>query len=443
MSNLNFLSFCSIAALHDNHQKTVSSLGELSNKAQTYAKDPGYYQGSSSTSALVNFFGTSNDEFAMMPTEVSNRQLAVCDWLYNQAVAGAIVNDPAACMQLLRSQFSANITFSSVGTMVTNSKLWLPSHIEGTQTLTNGDTANFKIWFANTYFLAEYPYCEIYVALPLPDGEIDILATGNYQQIQDRLSQETPDKVEARVKALAGEYPYTDRVPYSFQVTDTVNDDKGQPAYFVVIAYGNTADAEDQIYTAIQEAILAVSKQPASVWEERVADLFNPLEFTCIPFWDRLGVENKTTASSQYSPVTDYETSLNHSQRYLPDVSDANLIKSTQFLSFLYKSINVAFVGKPSNHDGVIKLDSVYPDLGLIPSTDSQAAWMSSDTLEFLSDMEGLISGAEVLTVDGIPPTGVKRLVKNGVLYATRRIGKVKYSMITRSQFITDQIITR
>lgn len=445
MSKYNFFSFCSITELHDNHDKVVSPLGELSSKTRTYAKDPGFYRNASYTPTLINFHGLKDDVFSMIPDESSAKQLEISQWLYQQAVAGNITNDTANCLQQLKAQFTANMDFTSVGTMVTNSTIWLPSQITATQTLSSGDTVEFKIWFANSYFEAEYPYCEIIVVLPLPSDEIDKLVTLNYEQLRTRLAEETPVVIDGRVNTATdnGAYPYTLRQTLGFDVYDLVNTGNTTKVYFTVITYGNSADAEDQIYDAITTATMAAAKRPREEYEEAIPDLFNPLEFTCIPYWDLKGLQNKNDGTSTYSPIVDDETRLDHSKKYLTSLSESDLIKSFSVIPFLYKSISIAFVGKLSNHGGVVKAKALYPDYQLIPSTDSQYGWMEPTTTDFINGMESLIAGAEVLEKDGVPPTGIKRLVKNNVLYATRQIGRVKYSMIARSQFVTDGIITQ
>ncbi|WP_228493012.1 hypothetical protein, partial [Pseudomonas aeruginosa] len=54
-----FLSFASIAKLHDNSLLTTSPIGELSNKSNSYAKDPGKFTLAANTpsaTVLVNFY---------------------------------------------------------------------------------------------------------------------------------------------------------------------------------------------------------------------------------------------------------------------------------------------------------------------------------------------------------------------------------------------------
>lgn len=442
MSKYTFLSFCNIPDLEDNNQKTVSPLGELSIRAKTYAKFPAVYKNDTSLSLLVTYSGLKDSQYSTMPTDARDRLLTICDWIYTKGDNGSFSNDKAAALQLISSNFTNKTTFATVGDMVTNSKIWLPGHIEGTLTLDSGDTVDFKIWFANDAFLSEYPYCEITVALPLSDDNIDILATGNYQQMATALAAETQDRVEKRINTLTGNTPYTDRLVYPFTVYDTLNGNKSIEVYFYVLANGNSADASDQISQAISDTLLAASKQTQATWEPRIPDLFNPMQFTCIPFWDRQGVENKTSGGSLNSPITDYETALNNAKKYLPNYNNDSLIKSTQFLCSLYKSTNVAYVGALTNRNNTVKISDVFPDVTLIPSTDSETAWMSDATLTFIQSMENLLAGAESLTPDGVPPSGISRVTKDNVLYASMKIGSVTFMVVTRYQFIQDGLIT-
>ncbi len=437
-----YLSFCSISELHDNNVLTTSPIGELSNRTRTYAKDPGNYSNTGSPCVLYTFHSTTNEVPAAIPKEIANRQIEFCDWLFQQSKDKKLTNSSANCMQQLKATFSNNVEWTDIGVMVTNMSMWLPSHIHGF-IIAGTERYEFKIWFANEYFETGFPYYEILVIHPIPIAGIDYLADKNYQQVAAKLAEQTTASIEARVLKLTNnsKYPYTDRYVLAFDIYDRFNKPQKNVGYWTIIIYGNGTDAEDQVYEAIKKCILDNSKYPESEWEEVIPDLFNPLEFNCVPYWDDIGLVNRITQSSTYSPIANYETALVNPKKYNSFYTQAHIIKSLQIMPVLYKSAKVAFVAKPTNFNNLIKIKDVYPDYQLIPSTDSQFGMMSKETTDFIKSFEELIAGAEILTPNSIPPAGIKRVEKNGYLYAVRKIGKVRYQMITYYQFQKDGLV--
>lgn len=440
-----YLSFGSVAKLHNNSLLVTSPIGELSNKSRTYAKDPGVFSLSTANSetVLYNFLSQKNNADIVMPQALAEAQIGIGDWIYTEASAGNIIGNRANTLALLKTTFTNKIEILDIGEMVTNNVLWYPSFIFGNH-LVGSEKQPFYLWFANEYFRTQYPKVSFTIVHPLPLSEIDSLLTLNYQQLAARLAKETPDIIEDRFHGLTqnAAWPYTDRGVDKFQVLDLINIPNFNDAYWRYVEWGNGADAEDQRYDQIKAEILAVTKHPESEWEEKVPDLFNPLEFYVLPYFTNLGVVNKTNGASTLSPIVDRETMMVLVDKYLtPNMTSAHVIKSTQVVPFLYKSMACAFVAKLNNRKGMEKIRAVIPDYQLIPSSDTDFDLMSGATMEFVRQMENLLAAAEVTTDISLIPSGVTRITRFGKLCVAKRIGKVKYVVITRWQYITDGVI--
>jgi hypothetical protein len=423
---------------------STSPLGELTNNTITYAKDPDFYSQAGVPINLVGFRGVSEtSNYEKVPDAFVKPVTDMLNWLYNQAKTNKTTNSSQACLQLLKTNYVTGWTWADVGVMVTNNAIWLPSSIRFT--LTVGDvTCDFKIWFANEYFAVEFPYREIYVVHPIPITDIDSLADQNYKQVKALIQAQTTSKIEARVDALLGtDYaPPSRRVVYSFDIYDLINTGNKNTGDWTVIYYGNPNDAEEQTYEQIKDCILKNSKHTEEEWAEVIPDLFNPLEFAVVPYWDNIGIQNETVQGSTLSPIFTYDTGLTYPNKYGALWDSSQIIKSLQVVPSLYKSASMAFIGKPTNHNDLRLIKQVFPDYQLIPSADSQAGMMSKATSQFIKDLEGMLAAGETVTPDGMPPTGIQRVMKNGMLYITRRTSNVKISMITRYQFVKDGILT-
>lgn len=422
---------------------SLSPIGELSNTSMSYSREPDIYFNQDVDIDLYGFRGVSaTSVYEKIPATHSQPVVAMINWLYQQALSNKTTNNAQSCLQLLKTQFTKGWEWKAVNVMVTNNAIWLPSSISFKLTI-GTVTHEFRIWMANEYFAYEFPYRDIYVIHPIPIADIDYLGTHNYKQVQQRLYEETPDKIEARVNStLVEPYPpYSYRTVMNFDVYDLVNVPHFVTASWTIIIYGNPNDAEEEIYEKIKDCILKNSKLTEDDWSEIIPDLFNPLEFSIVPFWNELGLINETAAGSTYSPIFTYKDGDKLPLQYGALWGNDTAIGFMQIMPHLYKSAKMAFIGKPKNNNNRHLITDVYPDYQLIPSTDSQAGMVSRETAKFTKDIEEMLAAGEIVTPDGMPPRGMQRVTRNDKLYLTKRSGRTRFTMITRYQFVKDGVI--
>jgi hypothetical protein len=446
MSTVVYLSFGSLSPLYNNNKESASPIGELSNKARTYARDPAVFANTDAASVteLFNFLSQRDNADIMMPTELALVQVNIGDWLYAQAKQGNVTDSRPGTLALLQKTFTNNIEISDIGEMVTNNAVYFPSFIHGYH-LVGAEKHEFYLWFSDAYFLDQYPKVSFTIVHPLPLEEMDSLMSMNYQQIEKRLALETPDVIEDRTHVLTNQaaWPYTERKVIGFQILDLINDPNYNMGFWRYVAWGNSADAEDQLFEQIQKEILSKSQYDRSQWEEKIPDLFNPLEWYVIPSFDRYGLLNKTNGAKNFSPVADVETQRVLVDKYLtPNMTNDHVIKSMQVVPFLYKSLSCSFVCKLNNREGMEKITALFPDYSLIESTDPDFDMMNSSTMEFIEQMENLLAAAEVVTPTSLPPTGITRVERFGQVYVARRIGKVKVLVLTKWQMLQDNVVS-
>lgn len=440
-----YLSFGSIPKLHNNTDSVTSPIGEMSTKARTYGKDPGVFSldGGSETT-LYNFLATTDNSPIVMPEDLAEKQIEISNWLYDQAKKGNLNASSVGCLNLLKQQFTNNIEIVEVGDMVTDSTIFFPSFVRGNHKV-NGEDQTFYLWFSNSYFLKQFPRVSFTVVHPLPLEEMDSLMMMNYQQIAARLAKETPDVIEDRVDKLTNneQYPASYRRVDKLSIVDTINVPNFNMGYWLSLVNGNGDDADDQLYQQIQDEILGVSQYPRHDWEEKIPDLFNPTEFYVIPYYDRLGIINKVNGGSTMSPIVDHETVRDHVDFYLTsNMNEEHVIKSLQTVDMLYKSYQCAFVGKVNNRPENTKISQLFPDYQLIPSTDPDFDMMSMSTMTFIKELENLVAAAETVTQNNLTPTGITRVVRFNKLWVSKRVGAVRYIVLTRWQMLQDKRIT-
>lgn len=441
MSKTYYSGFCQINPFGTSAYQ--HQLGVLTNKAVSYSRTPQFYYKDKDILELIIFRGVSDTEQnAKIPTTHVTPILDVLNWFYTQATAGKFTSNKSAATALVVSQYP-DYTIKTLGNMVTNGKVYLPAHIELTIPV-NGVEHDFRVWFAVDNFLVEFPYRDIFVFGPVPPDEIDILLTYNYKQLTERFAQETPDKLEKRVQALIGDnlIPYTWRDVWAYDVIDRINTGHNTKGCWTIILWGNPLNADDDIIEQIKKCITTHSKKSESEWEQVLPDIFNPLEFFLIPHWNKPGLDNKSPIGSTYSPIATFLNGDTLAQKYA-DFYDASFIRSSlEFVPHLWKSICFSAVGKPNNNGGQTTFSSVFPDYQLIPSTDTQAGSMTELTSGAVYDLEVLLSAAEIASDSAILPSGVNKVIRKDRLYVTLKSGKVKFTCLSRQQFVTDGLLT-
>lgn len=433
--------FCTIAPFSTS--KYQHQLGVLNSKAVSYSREHKVYYKDKEVLELILFRGVSGEvQNEGIPLTFSEDVLTLLSWMYTQATNNKFTDSKTNTNQLLVSEFTDGYSFTTIGEMVSNGQVYLPSHIEFT--LTKNDVKHeFKIWFALANFLVEYPYRDIYVFGPVPPEEIDLLITSNYKELEERFAQETAARLETRVKNLIGDnlIPYTWRDVLTYDIYDTINKPHTTKGDWTIILWGNPLNAEDAINEAIKDCILKHTKYPETDWEDKVPDVFNPLEFFVVPHWNDKGLENETSKGSTYSPILAYQDDDTLAQKYA-DFYESSFIKSSlEFVPHLWKSIKLSIVGKPKNNLGQTTFSSVYPDYQLIPSTDSQVGMMSELTAEMVARIEDLLATAEMADENNIITSGVNKVTRKDRLYVSLKIDKVKFTCATRYQFIKDGIM--
>jgi len=442
-----YLSFATITKLYSNNIGVVSAIGELSGKALSYAKDPGKFSlavNVASATTLVNFLSTKDGVEIPMPQAIAEAQIGISNWLYAQALAGNVTSSRTNCLQILKTQFTTNVIIEDIGEMATNNAIFLPSYVKGYH-IVGSEQQPFYMWMADAYFRLQYPHVKFTVIHPLPIGEMDWLMNANYQEIAARLASETPVVVAKRESQATNNYewPGTERNPIEFQIIDLINTGKYNVGTWIIWSWGNGADAEDQLFEQIQNEIMANTQFTRAQWEEKIPDLFNPLEFYVIPEFGRIGVVNRTNGASTYSPIVDRETVMSIATKYLgPTMPSTHLIKSAQSVPLMYKSLQALFVAKVNNRAGMTKITSIVPDYQLIASKEPEFETMSQESMDFAYGMEELMAAAEIVTPISLLPPGVQRVERLGKLCVTKRINRVKYVAFTKYQMIQDGIVT-
>lgn len=429
----NLKGFIGYPSMVSNVPDQVAMFGELSKDSATYAKDVTIHTSSSMPNTVFFSFHSVRDD---LPTDVHGTAkdtiLRISKFLLEQAILGITTNDPQITRQLVLAEFSAELTSFSTGKMLTNGELWLPEYvvIELSQL---GEDNRIQLWYADNSFSGQYDEYFIEIIHPLEPS--DSFFQDPLLVIEDLRAYDIDTKLEeAQVKRA--QYPYTNLRSYTYDFVNPSNQNMREPARWLALLYGVAADNQDLINDKIIAELLADTKHSRDEWEVILPDLFKKTEFIITPFWQNYSVAAGILGAGFYSPTMDPRKALPLLRRTARGVNYSNAWVDAQYelSSHTYKSIGFGVVGGPSNRNGVVRFSKKFPDYMLISNNTADFDRLDPKTTgEFMPVFARLLKAAETMDRFSSVPTGVSRMIRDGVVYASAVFQRVNYLVVTKA----------
>ncbi|QXO10110.1 hypothetical protein pEaSNUABM37_00149 [Erwinia phage pEa_SNUABM_37] len=427
------LGFAQCNALINNSPSITNDIGELSQISVTSSRSIGTYSNDSQPGAVFLAFTSENDAGKpFVLTDVYKIPiLQLHYWTMLRIINGQITNDKVITLQQITSEFGNSWSNLSIGNMVTDGVHWAPEWISGSIAGDQAGDNTVKIWFTDQSFQMQYPRFELIPLHCVPTADLDKLHE-DFQTQKATIDAFTKGMITTALDEIIGEHPQTFIQTYSFKVYDKANTKLWQDAYWQVVGWGKNGRNDDAAYEAIKKDILENSEYDEEEWALVIPDLFNPIEYTFAPDWMSYSIPNKTVQAGVHSPVIDYETYLDLPIKVLKWYSEDHIKASLQTFPNLTRSIKLHAVAKPTNRSGQLKLLELYPDYALIPSRDVEFDSISKGTQAFIFAMQEMIIAAETMEEFSELPAGVNRVVRDGVICATKTVDGIKFLMVAK-----------
>lgn len=422
--------FYAIPAYINNTTDQVAKFGEISDNSLTYAKDKTIHTGSSTPSVgLISFHSVRDETVVQVEGEYLDQSLKLGQYLYDQAQAGVITNNPQALRQMVMAEFNGIIETFNSGVMLTNSLVWLPEYVEFK--LVGAEDNRIIIWLADDSFAAQYDGYIIEVIQPILPVDDFFKDPVIVKQLLDGYSLvEKLDEAQARRAA----YPYTHLRAFEFDYVNPANQTQRWPAKWIVIIYGEAGNNPDLIKDAIVKDILDQSTRPREDWEVILPDLFLTTEFIFTPFWTKYSVPNAEFRQGIYSPTFDPSTDLRLIRRTArgPAYTEVYVNNNYQTSVNNYKSLGFGVIGNPQNRNGVIKFTNKFPEYLVTDTGSGDANRIDPETLEWMMLFSKLIKAAETMTRYTSVPIGISRMIRDDIVYASAFFKNVNYLVTTK-----------
>lgn len=429
--------FVEITAFAENDPNQTSPLGEMSNQAESYSKEKGYYAKSGSEQLrLVTFTSTRDDSKIETPVEFHSHVLDIADWLFNNSVSGNITSDLEFFRTQLLANFETDIADVEIGKMVVANGNWMPSYIAWNYN-TASEVNQIKIWFADESFLAQYDDYEIVVIPP-----IDVL--DDFQKIKLDVEESLsgfslPTHIE-KVMTLAQSNPYTFHKSFEYDWYDREDPEATLMTNWSVIIYGINGNNPVVIKDAIADYILSLSSFSRTDWIAVFPDIFTSTEFTFVPMWHKRGIVDQTIAGSLYSPLVPYDESLILAEKYIQSSLAGHVQENLEISTLHFKSLAFVVAGGKDNRDAKFKLSDIFPDYALIAASSPDFNRMQPKTTQFITELQKAVIVAEEMDEYTYLDHTLARIERNGRDYIGFEYDDVLFLVLIRNHMDETQV---
>lgn len=455
----NLKGFIRYSDLISNVNGVVSTFGEMSPLALSYAKEKGYYtQPGVNGIELVSMSGLLTvglvTSKAPSPAEVSELSILVAQWVHDNAENSSLFVEVdgqyPAYMAALTAHFTgvgfthfdfANLTMGPILTMEIESAAdkRMPAWLAWSMTYNESSTEYpgvCKIWFSDVAFRNEFPEYEIVVVPPIENLDDFFLALAPVTALIDAYTR--PLMMEKIAEAI-GIHPPTLVKTYMYDWYDNLDPPNILPTPWTVVIYGMAGDNYDLIVEAIRQYILDNSTHTQSEWEEVFPDIFKTTEFIITPMWNRYSIPNMTLQAGVYSPMVNFNQDIDEVLLTMAPMPEPHVRLHIMSGLFMYKSLSFYVCGSQNNRDNLFDFTDVFPDYVAVSTDSLDFGKMSAKTQAWVIFILDLVKKAEEMTSSSSIPFNATRIVRGGIMYIAAFYDNIQY-LITAKQYFEDEV---
>lgn len=424
--------FITYPSLYDNTPETVSTYGEISSNSLTFGKDKLVLTDSSTPKSGIIVFHSVMDENTQAPNAIYKiNSLKLAQFIFDRSADGTLTEDKATFVAMVNAEFAGIIDQFNCGDIGQMGTQYYPEWIEFS--LFNGTETNLiTLWLSDQSFQAQYDQYILEIIHPIVpyDGFFQLPA-----DVRETLANYDLVEKLNEVQQVRAQYPYTFQYAYKYDYIDPTNANKRTSAYWIVIGYGSAGDNLDIINEEITNQLLNNSTHDKSEWEQILPDLFRRNEFIFVPFWMNYAVPELNYREGIYSPILDPNEQINSILPLVkgPGYDNAYILGNYQMSTTVQRSLGFTVIGNPQNKDGMIKFSQVFPDYILVTNDSPDLSRVSPDTAEWILIFADLIKSAETMDHYTSVPSGISRMIRDGIIYASRFYKGINYLVATKA----------
>lgn len=427
--------FVNIEPVVPNTTGITALIGEISTYSLTYSKDVGTYTSSTLAKYSLKSFASaySSTGRAPVPQTIQDQVFEFSEWTYQkQSISTRAITKNAFLVDLV-DQFSNSATQIDCGELIqATSTLLFPEWISWKKTgIANGNPAQDNtiiVWFSDASFRDQYDEFEIVVIPPLPS--IDTFYAGK-PAVVAALAAITPTQSLAAVVTAKGQYPETVLLAENFNYVDPITSTTVATSWYVLI-YGKAGNDLDAIRDAIRVYIAAHTTHTELEWKAIIPDVYKNTEFIIYPRWKNFAIPDRDLQVGTYSPSVKIGKELAYAKLRHPSFSTLHMDTHTAVIPCNYRSLALLIIGSPDNRNSLFSITSVYPDIINLPTSDGLFESMALDTQLWITGVQTMLVAAETATTFSPLPGGLRKTVRNGIVYVTAKFKNINYLVATK-----------
>lgn len=441
--------FVTIPDLTDNRVNQIAKFGELSPTSQTFTRDLRNYSNTTTFPDIEVFTLKAIDENNVnidLPGEVVSRMLTVSSWVYNQYKKNAIpVNSSKTVFEASVSSelpFTFAVRIGEILATDTPSKR-LIDYIRFDTTF-NNETYRLTLWFSDSRFRSQYRYYEIEVIPPvdsisrligtLPNVAVALNAV-KLQSVTKRINDQNRKAKITEIQTMSLNWHDPNDKPDT-KTPGILNTD------WTLLIYGNAGADTEAMKAAIRDYLYAHSDYDK--WETIYPDLFASNEFVFIPFWD-LSATPKSNYDDGFYNSWVSTGFLNLARlKYIPPEykvgagSDVFIASNTIVGTVFYRSMCFMSLGNPSNKNGVVTVQQLFPDYTNVSTTSPDFGRMSTRTQSFVLKLNECFNKARLYTPYEVFPEGYTLAIKATREYIGFDFDGFTFYVMTRQGYLRE-----
>lgn len=435
--------FMSMPSLARDGINEIAEFGEFSTYSQTFTRDIRNYAVSAQPDVEL-FVTKCIDELESRTNPSSgfrNTLLGFGQWVYNQLIGGLIPPDrnKLAFIQSIQTQFP---TFSaiSIGTLLESSTVAgrnCPDFVQF-KALDGTNQYQLTIWFADESFRVQYDDYEIFVIPPIPNIAQLINSKVNVVPL---ILQQTPDIIINKIQQITGDKPPTALNSYKLTWHDPNDFNAVYPTVWTAVIYGQAGYDTEAIKEKIREYIDVNSDYEH--WNNIYPDLYAETEFSFIPMWGELALQENAQQVGIYSSMVSNKLSRDHTKTFLPSgytqagVSIDTYLNSHMFNGVaFYRTLSFVSVGNPNNKDGIRDIQQLYPDINFALDTlSNDFGRMTLESQELSRKFNAALNVAREFDPSDVLEVGYTRLVRRGMHFISFNYLDFNYIILTKYSY--------
>lgn len=422
--------FLTINGSVSNVPNVTNSVGELSEVGQTYAKSVRTYV--ESLTRLGVFFNEYDDVYVTTNIEAICEQAAeLLNGFGSYAGAGALLTNAIDALGT-----GVNV---SVGAGILNNvdAKTYPEWVQFTLPIV-GEVVTFKVWLANTSWLAQYPKGDFDFVLPTNDLQSlwdDFEA--NKAQVDALTPLSLINKAQNEIVP-----PVTKYDSFMIRVYKRTDHSKFFDMPICVAVNGGVIFNNTVNYIAAFNALL-VDTGPHTLeeWREVIPSLVPLNKFYVIPTWENkaIALSDPDLAPLVGSPSIVAAKPTSIKTEYFPGLVDDDVFGHLIYTTMAYKSYGLYILADIDNSTGRQTWKETFPDYFVRSINDLSAGLMSPDTLEMSILLDALIRLAETWLDGDDLPVDVTTLDSNNYTYVEKSVGNVTLLVLTYGSWLAQQ----